>query len=98
MTPVFTGVSDDIRAQAKALDWDISNYTIIDADGELESGLAAATACGTGDADVLMKGHLHTDMFMRSALNRDAGLRTGSRLVHIFHMTGADGRECRARS
>ncbi|WP_281984488.1 phosphate acyltransferase [Thalassorhabdomicrobium marinisediminis] len=91
MVPLFTGERDRIEAAAEALDWDISGYEIIEAEGELDSGLAAARACGEGRADVLMKGHLHTDTFMRAAVARDSGLRTGKRFVHIFHITGADG-------
>ncbi len=91
MTPVFVGEADQIRAEAKALDWDISAYPIHDTKGETAAGLKAAQLCGAGEADVLMKGQLHTDVFMKSALNRDAGLRTGQRLVHIFHITHPDG-------
>ena len=91
MVPVFTGERDLIEAEASKLNWDISAFNIIEADGEEASGLAAAHACGTGAADVIMKGHLHTDVFMKSVLNRDAGLRTGNRLVHIFHMSHPDG-------
>ncbi len=91
MAPVFTGEADAIRAEADKLDWDISDYEIIAADGEEAAGHAAALACGEGRADVLMKGHLHTDVFMKSALSRDNGLRTGGRLVHVFHITHPDG-------
>ncbi|WP_108484500.1 phosphate acyltransferase [Oceaniglobus ichthyenteri] len=91
MHPVFTGEPDAIRAEAAKLDWDISSFPLIEATGEAEAGKAAADACGRGDADVLMKGNLHSDTFMRAALARDAGLRTGARLVHIFHITHPSG-------
>lgn len=91
MTPVFVGEADVIRAEAARLDWDISAYPLHDTTGEAEAGMKAARLCGAGDADVLMKGQLHTDVFMKSALNRDAGLRTGQRLVHIFHITHPQG-------
>jgi phosphate acetyltransferase len=91
MQPVFTGEADAIRAEADKLGWDISGYEIIATDGEEAAGHAAALACGEGRADVLMKGHLHTDVFMKSALSRDNGLRTGGRLVHVFHLTHPSG-------
>ncbi len=91
MVPIFTGNADDIRAEAAKLNWDISAHRIVEADGEAESGAAAAALCGAGEADVLMKGHLHSDAFMKAALSRDAGLRTGNRLVHIFHISPPDG-------
>lgn len=89
--PVFTGERAVIEAEAEKLGWNISDFDLIEAEGEEESGKAAAFACGEGRADVLMKGQLHTDVFMKSALNRDAGLRTGNRLVHIFHIAHPDG-------
>lgn len=91
MIPVFVGEAEIIRAHAARLDWDISTYAIHDTNGEEEAGRTAAALCGTGEADVLMKGNLHTDVFMRSAVSRGAGLRTGKRFVHIFHITHPDG-------
>ena len=91
MEPVFTGERALIEAEAEKLGWDISQFQLIEAEGEQESGMAAAMACGEGRADVMMKGQLHSDTFIRAALARDAGLRTGNRLVHIFHITHPDG-------
>jgi phosphate acetyltransferase len=91
MTPVFVGEADMIRAEAAKLGWDISAYPIYDTNGEEEAGMTAARLCGEGEADVLMKGQLHTDVFMKSAVARDNGLRTGKRFVHIFHISHPDG-------
>ena len=91
MIPLFTGERHMIENEAATLGWDISGFEIIEADGEIESGMAAAKACGEGRADVLMKGQLHTDVFMRAAVTRDNGLRIGKRFVHVFHITTADG-------
>ncbi|PTX54832.1 phosphate acetyltransferase [Litoreibacter ponti] len=91
MEPVFTGERALIESEAERLGWDISQFQLIEAEGEQDSGMAAAMACGEGRADVMMKGQLHSDTFMRAALARDAGLRTGNRLVHIFHISHPDG-------
>lgn len=91
MIPVFVGEADVIRAEADRLDWDISAYAIHNTTGEEEAGMTAARLCGAGEADVLMKGQLHTDVFMKSAVSRDNGLRTGKRFVHIFHISPPDG-------
>ncbi len=90
MVPVFTGERHMIEEEAAKLNWDISGFDLIEAEGEIDSGMAAAKACGEGRADVLMKGQLHTDAFMRAAVARDNGLRAGRRFVHIFHITSAD--------
>ena len=67
MTPVFVGEAADIQAEAAKLDWDITAYPIHDTTGEAEAGARAAALCGAGEADVLMKGQLHTDAFMKAA-------------------------------
>ncbi|MGJ8621338.1 MAG: phosphate acyltransferase [Yoonia sp.] len=89
--PVFVGEADMIHAEADRLGWDIAAYALHDTKGEEEAGRTAAALCGTGEADVLMKGQLHTDVFMKCAVSRDAGLRTGSRFVHIFHISHPEG-------
>lgn len=91
MEPVFVGNPMGIKTEARNLNWDISSFPIIEADGEGACAEAAALACSDGRADVLMKGHLHSDTFMRAAVSRSAGLRTGDRFVHIFHLTHPDG-------
>lgn len=91
MVPIFTGEPHMIEDEAAKLDWDISGFELIEATGEIESGMVAAKACGDGRADVLMKGQLHTDAFMKAAVSRENGLRTGKRFVHIFHITTPDG-------
>ncbi|MEM7545772.1 MAG: phosphate acyltransferase [Pseudomonadota bacterium] len=91
MEPVLVGEADAIRAEAEKLNWDISAFRLIETEGEAAAGDAAARLTGAGEADALMKGHLHTDVFMKAALNREAGLRTGKRLVHVFHISPPDG-------
>lgn len=91
MVPLFTGERSPIEAEADRLGWDISGFEIIETEGEAAAATAAARACGDGRADILMKGQLHTDAFMRAAVSRDSGLRTGRRFVHIFHVTTPDG-------
>ncbi len=91
MIPIFVGEAADIQAEADKLQWDISEFKVVDTVGEAEAGITAATLCGNGDADVLMKGQLHTDVFMKSALNREAGLRIGAKFVHLFSMTHPKG-------
>lgn len=91
MIPVFVGEPDRIRREAAALEWDISGYDLIPAKGEDGSAVAASGLVREGGADVLMKGHLHTDSFMKAAVSREHGLRTDSRFIHIFHLTAPQG-------
>ncbi|WP_282606763.1 bifunctional enoyl-CoA hydratase/phosphate acetyltransferase [Pelagibius sp. Alg239-R121] len=90
--PVFFGDADAIHHHASDLGWDISAYQITAADNEQAAASAAASAAGNGEAAAVMKGHIHTDVFMRALLSRSANLRTERRLTHVFHMT-IPGRE-----
>ncbi len=91
MTPVFVGEAAEIQAEADRLDWDISAYPLHATTGEPEAAIVAADLCGTGEADVLMKGRLHTHTFIRAALRHEAGLRTERRFVHVFYISPPDG-------
>ena len=90
LEPVFFGEPAGIADCAAKLDWDISEFLIVSAKGETEAATAAALAAGRGEVSAIMKGHVHTDVFMRALLDREAGLRTGRRLTHLFHMTVRD--------
>ena len=87
--PVFFGNPENIKAQAETLGWDISGFDMVSAGTEEAAAAAAAMAAGRGEAAVVMKGHIHTDVFMKALLQKEAGLRTGNRLTHVFHMTWA---------
>ncbi|MEO1694263.1 MAG: bifunctional enoyl-CoA hydratase/phosphate acetyltransferase [Pseudomonadota bacterium] len=85
--PVLIGNRDAIVRTADEIGWSIGGFEIIAADGEQAAAEAGARAAGAGDLGAVMKGHLHTDVFMRAVLNRDAGLRMGKPLTHVFHLT-----------
>ena len=65
--PVLVGELDEIKRLADEAAFDISALEIHDTSGEEEAGMKAAALCGAGDADILMKGQLHTDVFMKTA-------------------------------
>ena len=91
MTPILIGRVETIDSIAKELRWDISDYEVINADSEQESAKIGAKLCGTKSADILMKGQVHTDLFIKAILGKDAQLLTTKRLVHIFHITHPKG-------
>ncbi len=90
--PILVGASDSVRREAETLEWDISEFEIVDASSEEDAAGTAAKLCGDGVAHALMKGHVHTDTFMLAVLDKASGLRTGRRFTHVFHMT-IPGRE-----
>lgn len=87
MTPVLCGDPARIAAEAGKIGWSIDGFDIVAAEGEEAGALVAAQAVREGRAGVLMKGQVHTDVFMKAALNKEVGLRGGGRFVHVFHIT-----------
>ncbi len=85
--PVLVGDADAIRAIARDMGWNIGGVRIVAAGDESKAAETAAMLAGGGEVASLMKGHVHTDALMRAVLSRAAGLRTGRRISHIFHMT-----------
>jgi len=88
--PVLYGAPDAVRAAADEIGWSLSGLEIVPAKGEEDAAGSAATAAGRGEVAALMKGHVHTDTFMRAVLDKQADLRTGGRLSHVFYMTAPD--------
>ncbi len=90
-TPVLIGEADLIKDEAAAIDWDLSDISIHDTSGE-QGAIDHATALARGgNVDALMKGHLHSDVFMGGIVAREAGIRGTDRMVHIFAMFHPDG-------
>ena len=85
--PVLVGAPDAIKNTAGDLEFDISGFEIVAADGEEAAATVGAQLAADGAVQAVMKGHLHTDIYMRALLGRDAGLRTGKPFTHLFYMT-----------
>ncbi len=88
--PILVGDAATIRRLAREMDWNLDGIAIEDIEDTDKAAARAAQIAGSGDAEALMKGHIHTDHFMLAVLRREAGLRTERRLTHIFHMTVPD--------
>ena len=84
--PVLVGEPEIIARDAQAIGWDLASVEIVPASGESEAIDKAIALFAEGRAAGLVKGQLHTDVFMGGIVKRTAGIRTGRRLVHIFAM------------
>ena len=60
---------------------DASNFTIVHEPNDVKCVTLAVTACAKGEADVLMKGMVSTDKYMRGILNKECGLMKGPKSV-----------------
>lgn len=89
--PLLVGEQDQITADAAAIGWDLQGAQIIHADGEKGAIDAAVALIQDGKAAGLIKGQLHSDVFMGGVVRRDAGIRIGNRLIHIFAMLPPGG-------
>lgn len=83
-TPLLFGCETAIREKAEKLQMDLAKSEVIDMPDDLIAAQQAVLAVHSGDADILMKGHIHTDDFLRSVLHKERGLRTGSIMSHVF--------------
>ena len=85
IAPLLVGPAAKIAAVAKAGNLDLGGAKVVD----VEDSAAAARAVALvreGQAELLMKGSLHTDELLSAVVARETGLRTGRRLSHVFVM------------
>ena len=94
--PVLVGDPEQIRKLAKQIKWDISEFRLEPACGEVEAADTAVSLARNDEVGCLMKGDLHTDQLLKAVINQATGLLTGTRLSHVFHMTvpGSDEAIC----
>jgi phosphate acetyltransferase len=83
--PILVGPRSTIEEVAKASKIDLGKIRIVDAESH-ESAAKAVELVRKGEAELLMKGSLHTDELMAAVVSREGGLRTGRRISHVFVM------------
>ena len=84
--PILVGPRDKIEATAKSAGIDISKYQIVDTPHSHASAAKAVELVREAQAELLMKGSLHTDELMSAVVSREGGLRTARRISHVFVM------------
>ena len=87
ITPIFIGDESKIKEHAKKLNWDISKFEIINEKKEDSTAPIAAKLASEGKVKIIVKGHIHTDVLMKSVLKRSFNLIGKKRLSHVWHMT-----------
>ena len=86
ITPILVGPAAKIQEVASQNRIDISRARIVDAPHSHGSAAAAVALVRKGEAELLMKGSLHTDELLGAVVARETGLRTARRLSHVFIM------------
>jgi phosphotransacetylase len=84
--PILVGPAAKIREIAKKSHLDLGKVRIVDVPHSHASAAKAVELVRQGEAELLMKGSLHTDELLGAVVARETGLRTGRRLSHVFIM------------
>jgi phosphotransacetylase len=86
ITPILVGPEAKIRAVAQTAAVDISAYRLEPAPHSHAAAALGVALVRAGQAQLLMKGSLHTDELMHEAMAQDTGLRTARRISHVYIM------------
>jgi phosphate acetyltransferase len=86
ITPLLVGPEAKICAVSAEHDIDLTGIEIVDVPHSHAAAARAVELIREGKGEVLMKGSLHTDEFMREITASATGLRTDRRISHVFVM------------
>jgi phosphotransacetylase len=86
IAPILVGPADKIQEIAAKSSINLGRVRIVDAPHSHASAVAAVALVRKGEAELLMKGSLHTDELLSAVVARETGLRTGRRISHVFIM------------
>jgi len=86
IVPVLVGPEERIKNLADEYELDISGFKLVNTPHSHASAAEAVRLVRSGECEVLMKGSLHTDELMSSAVKHDTGLRTERRVSHAYIM------------
>ncbi len=83
--PRLVGDPESIAALCQDHDWKVGENWIVPASTDAAAATKAVEFVRTGEADAVMKGNVHTDVFMHALLDKELGLRVpGRRVSHVF--------------
>ena len=84
IVPLLVGPRAATAQAAREIDADIGALEIIDAADDEDAAHRAVALVREGRAANLMKGNLHTDVFLAEVVRKEGGLRGVRRLSHVF--------------
>jgi phosphate acetyltransferase len=86
IAPILVGPAKRIAEIAAQAGLTIGRTPVIDAPHSQAAAAKAVELVRKGEAELLMKGSLHTDELLAAVVARETGLRTGRRISHVFIM------------
>jgi phosphate butyryltransferase len=81
---ILVGDRDEIMRIADNMGKPVNTDSIVHKPDPLAAAAEAVHQVHDGYADVLMKGYIHTDDFLRAILDKETGLRTRAIMSHVF--------------
>ena len=84
--PILVGPEAKIREIAAKHGIDLGHTRIVDTPHSHASAAKAVELVRQGQAEILMKGSLHSDEILGAVVAKETGLRTGRRISHVFIM------------
>lgn len=82
--PILVGPKAKILAAAASAGRDIAAFRLVDTPHSHAAAAEAVAMVRRGEAQVLMKGALHTDELMGAVVDHETGLRTERRISHAY--------------
>jgi phosphate acetyltransferase len=86
IVPILVGPAARIADVAKQAGIALGDTRVVDVPHSHAAAAKAVQLVREGQAEILMKGSLHTDELLGAVVARETGLRTGRRLSHVFIM------------
>ena len=86
IVPILVGPAAKIREVAAAHKIALGSTRIVDTPHSHASAAKSVELVRTGEAELIMKGSLHSDELLGAVVARETGLRTGRRISHVFIM------------
>jgi phosphate acetyltransferase len=86
--PLLVGPVADIEQIAGEIGCNLADFEVLDAAND-EASIAAVAAQAARDRDsgFVIKGNVHTDIYLRAFLSGKSGFRSERLASHVFHMT-----------
>ena len=81
---ILIGRKDGIIEKAQKINLKLDDQDVIDEPDNILAAAKAVALTADGQADIVMKGQIHTDDFLRAVLDKECGLRAGVIMSHVF--------------
>jgi phosphate acetyltransferase len=86
IAPILVGPAAKIQEIAKQHSIQLGKTRVVDVPHSHAAAARAVELVRQGEAELLMKGSLHSDELLSAVIAKETGLRTGRRISHVFIM------------